>query len=284
MHYKIMAYTVYMHTTPIGKVYIGITSRPLEVRWKNNGYGYKTQRFYRAITKYGWENIKHEILEENLTEEEAKNKEVFYIEKYNSADPAHGYNMTTGGDGCCGFHVSEETKEKLRLINTGKKHTPEQIEKIRASCTGWKQSDEAKAKISFTHKGKPKSKEHKEKLRLANIGKHHTEETRRKLSESHKGRKLNKNQLEALARYNRRKINSAETRAKISANSKNKKKVVCVETGQVFDTVKDVSAWLGMSPNAVSNAVCGYAERAGGYHWKYYHEEDQDEHRSTTDT
>lgn len=238
-----------MHTTPSGKVYIGITSRELNKRWKS-GAGYKEQAFYNAILKYGWDNIKHDVLAENLTLEEANQMEIDLIRRFRSNNKRYGYNVASGGEGSPGF----------------------------------KQSDAAKEKISKAHKGERKSEEHKEKLRLANIGKHHTEETRRKLSESHKGRKLNKNQLEALARYNHRKINSAETRAKISANSKNKKKVVCVETGQVFDTVKDASAWLRMSPNAVSNAVCGYAERAGGYHWKYYHEEDQDEHRSTTDT
>lgn len=33
------AYTVYMHTTPNGKRYIGITAQTVERRWQN-GYGY----------------------------------------------------------------------------------------------------------------------------------------------------------------------------------------------------------------------------------------------------
>lgn len=238
-----------MHTTPSGKVYIGITSRELNKRWKS-GAGYKDQAFYNAILKYGWESIKHDVIAENLSLEEANQMEIDLIRQYKSNDKRYGYNVASGGEGSPGF----------------------------------KQTDEAKEKISKAHKGEHKSEDHKEKLRLANIGKHHTEETRQKISESHKGRKLNQNQRETLMRYNRNKVLSAETRAKISHNSKSKKKVVCVETGQVFDTVKDASSWLGMSHNAVSNAVCGYSERAGGYHWKYYHEEDQDEHRNTTDT
>ena len=54
-------YVVYKHTTPSGKVYIGITGLKPERRWRN-GNGYKdNEHFYRAILKYGWDNIKHEI-------------------------------------------------------------------------------------------------------------------------------------------------------------------------------------------------------------------------------
>ena len=64
-------YTVYKHTCPNGKVYIGITKQKPERRWGINGRGYKeNEYFYRAIQKYGWQNIKHEIIAEGLTEEE----------------------------------------------------------------------------------------------------------------------------------------------------------------------------------------------------------------------
>lgn len=46
-------YSVYKHTCPNNKVYIGITSRKPEKRWKN-GYGYiDTEIFidYESITK-----------------------------------------------------------------------------------------------------------------------------------------------------------------------------------------------------------------------------------------
>ena len=60
-------YTVYMHIFPNNKRYIGITSMGVKNRWrKGKGY-YKCQLIYKAIQKYGWENIKHEILYEDLT-------------------------------------------------------------------------------------------------------------------------------------------------------------------------------------------------------------------------
>lgn len=244
-----MAYTVYMHTTPNGKVYIGITSRELHKRWKR-GEGYKDQAFYNAILKYGWENIKHDVLAENISLEEANQMEIALIKQYKSNNKRYGYNVASGGEGSPGF-----------------KHT-----------------DEAKDKISKAHKGKHKSEKHKEKLRIANTGKHLSEETKKKLSESHKGRKLNQNQRETLMKYNVNKVLSEETRAKISQNSKSKRKVICIETGQVFTSVKEASFWLGMTPNAVSNAVCGYVDRAGGYHWKYYCEDDENERSKSVDS
>ena len=69
-------YTVYMHKNKInGKVYIGITYQNVKYRWRKNGEGYKKQKFYNAIKKYGWDNFEHIILFENLTFEEACLKE-----------------------------------------------------------------------------------------------------------------------------------------------------------------------------------------------------------------
>ena len=91
-------YTVYKHTAPNGKVYIGITKiNPLR-RWRN-GYGYKGQEyFYRAILKYGWDNFKHEILYTGLTKEQAQAKEIELIELYKATDSDYGYNIHKGGN------------------------------------------------------------------------------------------------------------------------------------------------------------------------------------------
>ncbi len=96
---------VYMHTVPKelsgynwDKHYIGITGVGTRKRWGKHGRGYKNSPyFYRAIQKYGWDNIKHEILEDNLTIEEASNKEKYYIKKYQSDLNMYGYNILSGG-------------------------------------------------------------------------------------------------------------------------------------------------------------------------------------------
>ena len=91
-------YCVYMHTCPNHKVYIGITGRNPLVRW-NSGKGYQQQQlFYNAILKYGWDNIKHEILFSGLSKEEACKIEREQIALHKSNVREFGYNMSDGGD------------------------------------------------------------------------------------------------------------------------------------------------------------------------------------------
>ena len=91
-------YTLYKHTSPSNKVYIGITKLDVKLRWRN-GTGYQLQpRFYNAIKKYGWDNFSHEIIFRNLTEDEAKLLEQMYIALYESNDPKKGYNISEGGN------------------------------------------------------------------------------------------------------------------------------------------------------------------------------------------
>ena len=92
-------YVIYKHTSPNGKCYIGMTRQnPPEKRWGCNGNGYcDNEHFSRAILKYSWENIKHEILFTNLTKEEAEQKEIELIAFYDSMNPDKGYNATPGG-------------------------------------------------------------------------------------------------------------------------------------------------------------------------------------------
>ena len=76
-------FMVYKHTFPNGKVYIGITSKKKpNQRWES-GTGYSKNQIvmYNAIQKYGWDNIKHEILFENLSKDDACKKEIELIKK-----------------------------------------------------------------------------------------------------------------------------------------------------------------------------------------------------------
>lgn len=100
-------YSVYIHTSPNNKRYIGISKHPKD-RW-DYGHGYKQNTyFWNAIKKYGWNNFKHEIVFVGLTENEAKHKEIMLIKKYKSNNRQYGYNHTIGGDNLC-----EQRKQKV---------------------------------------------------------------------------------------------------------------------------------------------------------------------------
>lgn len=112
MYLKDRKYTVYKHTAPSKKVYIGITGQAVEKRWKN-GTGYiDNSYFYRAIKKYGWNNIQHKIIEEGLTLKEACTKEKELIAFYKSNERNFGYNMTNGGELTL---YNKEMIDKMRL-------------------------------------------------------------------------------------------------------------------------------------------------------------------------
>lgn len=63
-------YIVYVHITPDGMHYYGVTSN-IKKRLSGNGVFYKTTSLQTYIEKYGWENIQHKVLFENLSYDDA---------------------------------------------------------------------------------------------------------------------------------------------------------------------------------------------------------------------
>lgn len=258
---NIKNYTVYKHTCPNGKVYIGITCQKPHRRW-NNGNGYKDQIFYRAIQKYGWNNIKHEILYTNFTLEEANLMEQFLITLYDSTNPEKGYNTTLGGDGSLGRLDSEETKRKKSENHArhmlGKHHTEEtkqlisELHRGNKYCLGRKASDETKKKMSEFQKNRVRSEEELNRLRTNFLGKHHTEETKQKISKKNSG-----------------------------GNNGMARKVICLNTDRVFDCIADAARWANIKSYSDITKCCKHKQKSAGKHpetkeplrWSYYKEE-----------
>lgn len=162
-------YVVYKHISPSEKVYIGITKQNPKNRWKT-GSGYGTRnRMARAIKKYGWDNFKHEILFENLTKEEACQKEIELIAEYKSNNPEFGYNITNGGEGYNGVKHTQETKDKISKSKKGK--TPNKKD-FRVSIETRQKISKTLKERAYTHpawnKGIPMREETKQKLREIN--------------------------------------------------------------------------------------------------------------------
>lgn len=151
-----MSYSVYKHTFPNGKVYIGITSQKPKNRWENGeGYckksksGYNQPLMAKAINKYGWDNIAHEILFNGLTKEQAMNKEIELIDIYQSNDLRYGYNMTRGGEGSLGWNPPKKWRKKQSKLNIGKNNPMYGKE---SAMKGKHHTEDAKNKIREKHK------------------------------------------------------------------------------------------------------------------------------------
>ena len=150
------SFTVYKHTSPEGKSYVGCTSRRPTRRWDNgNGYKYRHAEFYSDIEKFGWDNFTHEIIASGLTEEEGYTLETECIKKYNTTDSNYGYNKSIGGKGVPGCYWSEERKRNRSISISGERNP----------MYGKPCEEERRRKISNAHIGMRHSAESIEKMR-----------------------------------------------------------------------------------------------------------------------
>lgn len=142
----------------------------------------RNRYFLNIVNKLGMDNIEIKIIENNLTEQEAFDKEKEYIKHYidNGIKLA---NMTSGGEGSSDWYkqLTDEEKEHHREISKsflGKHHTEETKKKMSESANGRKWDDEHKQMFSDLAKGRESAfKGHK-----------HTDETKSILREKALGR------------------------------------------------------------------------------------------------
>lgn len=106
-------FVLYEHVFPNGKRYIGISSN-VTARW---AHGYKTQgKMANAIKHYGWDNVKHNIIVDGLSKEQAETLEKYLIDALDTID--NGYNTAIGGDNINTTYLNANV---LRMINLSKK-------------------------------------------------------------------------------------------------------------------------------------------------------------------
>jgi hypothetical protein len=72
------------------------------------------------------------FIQENLTEEEALALEQYCVTLYGRVDLGTGIlrNLTNGGEGMSGFHVTVETRRRISIGNKGRKFSDEHKQKI----------------------------------------------------------------------------------------------------------------------------------------------------------
>jgi group I intron endonuclease len=121
-----------------GKEYVGLTTRSLEIRWKQHiqesnkegSWEYKTP-LGLAIKKYGKEAFDVFIVEKCDDLESTKQAEIRLIKERKSHVSAGGYNITKGGDGRFGTKWSQEIKDKISIGNKGKVMSDQSKEKMK---------------------------------------------------------------------------------------------------------------------------------------------------------
>jgi group I intron endonuclease len=154
---------IYKMTSPSNKIYIGQTRNLIKRKSYYRTLNRNTQpAIYNSLQKYGFENHNFEIIEtlpEDSSQDLLNEREIYYINYYKN----NGYIMLNIKEGGSSGKLPEESIEKIRLANTGRKHSEE---------TKRKHSENAK-RLGL----KPPS----------NKGKHMSEKTKQKMSESAMG-------------------------------------------------------------------------------------------------
>ena len=232
-------YCVYMHTSPSGKSYIGITCRkPPEKRWSNgNGYRRGHPYFWKAICKYGWNNFRHSILFDGLTQQQACEKEQEMITLYDTTNPNKGYNMTSGGEGKGGYITSEETKHKISQSRIGR----------------------------FTGKDNPNYGNHK--IAGQNnpfYGKTHSEETKKKLKQIATGRPS--------PMKGKHFSDKARNNMKLGAQNRCKPVMQYDLDGNLIATYRSLSEAhevTGYNKSNISACCLGRTKTCNGFIWRY---------------
>lgn len=222
-------YTVYKHTSPGGKVYIGITARPVSRRWHGGSAYRNNAHFYAAIQKYGWGNFSHDILATGLSREDACKMEVELIAKYDSTNPAKGYNHSPGGDKTTlGYKYSEESRQRISEALKGKR------------------------------KGVPHTEAHREHIRQALKGRRCSNTTREKMREVMGDRFT----TEEARRKQRENTPKGVKHHRATA-------VICLDTGEIFPYIQAAADATGLSRSNISACCRELQKTAGGLRWSY---------------
>lgn len=87
-------YSVFMYTNKQNeKKYIGYSSlSPLSIKMRGEKYFKGNSAMLSDFQTFGIENFSFEVLESELTKEEAQIKKVQYVSKYETSNPDKGYN------------------------------------------------------------------------------------------------------------------------------------------------------------------------------------------------
>lgn len=128
--------------------YIGIGKSEKRAYSKSN----RNEIWYRIVNKHGYSI---EIIYKNITWENASKIERQLVKQYGRINLNNGTlcNMTDGGDGILNYQHTNETKELLRKLKTGRKLTQKHIQILKESNTGRKHTHEELYKMSVSQLG-----------------------------------------------------------------------------------------------------------------------------------
>ena len=110
-----------------------------------------------SYNKYGLENFVIYLIEE-CDKIKLKEREIYYIQYFDSSNKEIGYNLTKGGDGIVGVERSKEWGENISKGNKNRTFSDEHKENLRISHLGHIASETQRENLAISVSGKKKAK------------------------------------------------------------------------------------------------------------------------------
>jgi len=256
---------VYKHTTlDTNEIfYIGVGKNISRAYQK-----YKRNRYWNnVVDKHGY---KVDILYTDICYELALQKEKELVLLYGRRNIKTGclVNLTDGGLGSLGYKPTKEALEKISATSKGRIKTEEQILKWKSKMT-FIVSEETKQKLRIANTGKKRSEDSKDKMRQLRLGKKLSESAKQKIRDhlkinppKWKGTKLSEDQ--------KRKLSIAHT-GKFGILSSNKKSVIKLIDSNEFEyfSISEAAKQNNVCSVTIRNYIKGKGKPKDNSSWYF---------------
>lgn len=234
---------IYKATNKInGKEYVGQTNNTLGERKKQhiqsalNSRKEPTNYFHKAIKKYGKDNFKWEILEDNILSENLNEREKYWIKYYDTFN--NGYNLTEGGDHDNHLQKWKENNPEMAIESAKRGYNlMRQILEQNPEKDKQRQEKAIRGMKKYVEEHKEEWSQHSYETYLK-----HKEQVDKQFAEFHK---------------------------------QQSKKVICIETGMIYPSTSEAGRQTKISQSNISACCRGQRQSAGKdkdgnkLHWKY---------------
>ncbi len=253
-------------------VYVGQTVQTLKnriLRHKSDAKHNRDTILCKAFNKYGFDAFEFVVLEKVEKIEEIDELEQSYIKKCGTYPPCSGnYNMTSGGHNNHEFSneylqkLSNSQKKRYEDPNVRKEHS----ERMKKTFANDKSISKAKSELAKKRYNDP---EERNKTGIATkkafdnnpeIARKIGDATRRSY-ETNPDRRFN----QSVAMKN----NLANLEVLKKAREALQRKVLCVETGEIFDSIVLAAKQNSVAAPSISKSI-KKGTRSNGYHFEYY--------------
>jgi group I intron endonuclease len=211
---------------------------------------------YRAFRKYGINYFEFFIIEDGINSiDELNDLEIKYIKEYETFPCGRGcYNMTTGGKNRCEFSeeylhkLSESQKKRYKSKESRVKHG-KLMKKV------FNNNPEIKNRRSKSMKKRYEDEKEREKTSKASLKMYEDyPELRQKRSEQMKNRYIENPELRKEQGI-KSKTDPRYIAGRQHAHVARRKKVICLDTNEVFESIAAAAKSLGVAAPSISKAI-----------------------------